>query len=136
MQALRELQPLLQSPQVGLAAKAALIHASGVAEDHDRDVAVMTMATELDVSSSLAAVAPRVFVKCNVLTTLRLLLANSGTECCSTSFSSPTAGNFFVAYWFTRAGQSLCRACAEAGSKRCCQSGIARMDSDPIPLRG
>lgn len=58
MQALRELQPLLQSPQVGLAAKAALIHASGVAEDHDRDVAVMTMATELDVSSSLAAVAP------------------------------------------------------------------------------
>lgn len=50
MQALRELQPLLQSPQVGLAAKAALIHASGVAEDHDKDVAVMNMATELDVS--------------------------------------------------------------------------------------
>ncbi len=49
-QALRELQPLLQSPQVGLAAKAALIHASGVAEDHDKEVAVIQMAAELDVS--------------------------------------------------------------------------------------
>ena len=49
-QALRELQPLLQSPQAGLAAKAALIHASGVAVDHDTEIAVMKMATELDVN--------------------------------------------------------------------------------------
>jgi len=35
---------------VGLAAKAALIHASGVAEDHDKEVAVIQMAAELDVS--------------------------------------------------------------------------------------
>jgi len=50
VQALRELQPLLQSPQVGMAAKAALIHAKGVAEDHDKEVAVLKMAAELDVS--------------------------------------------------------------------------------------
>ena len=50
VQALRELQPLLLSPQVGLVAKAALIHASGTAEDHDKEVAVMNMAAELDVS--------------------------------------------------------------------------------------
>lgn len=50
MQALRELQPLLQSPQLGLAAKAALIYASGYAEDHDKEFAVTRLATELDVS--------------------------------------------------------------------------------------
>lgn len=49
-QALRELQPLLQSPQVGLASKAALVHASGIAEDYDKEVAVLNMAAELDVS--------------------------------------------------------------------------------------
>lgn len=47
---MRDLQPLLQSPQVGLAAKAALIYASGYAEDHDKEVAVSKLATELDVS--------------------------------------------------------------------------------------
>lgn len=51
-QAMRELQPLLQSPQVGLAAKAALIQASGTAEDHDTEVAVIKMAADLDVSAS------------------------------------------------------------------------------------
>lgn len=50
MQALRDLQPLLLSPQVGLAAKAALIYASGYAEDHDKEMAVNKLATELDVS--------------------------------------------------------------------------------------
>lgn len=50
MQALRELHPLLQSPQLGLAAKAALICASGYAEDHDKEIAVTRLATELDVS--------------------------------------------------------------------------------------
>lgn len=49
LQALRELQPLLQSPQLGLAAKAALIYASGYAEDHDKEVAVTRLGTELDV---------------------------------------------------------------------------------------
>lgn len=54
LQALRQLQPLLQSPQVGLAAKAALIYATGYAEDHDKEVAVTRLATELDVSTAAA----------------------------------------------------------------------------------
>ena len=68
---MRELQPLLQSPQVGLAAKAALIHASGVAEDHDKEFAVSKMAAELDVSnillqSLLGGVAAQLFANCIV----------------------------------------------------------------------
>lgn len=72
VQSLRELHPLLQSPQVGLAAKAALIHASGAAEDHDKEVAVMNMATELDVSS----------VFCCSCFSLKIRNINAGTTLC------------------------------------------------------
>ncbi|DBB04932.1 TPA: hypothetical protein ACH3X3_010212 [Trebouxia sp. C0006] len=71
-EALRELQPLLQSPQVGLAAKAALIHASGVAEDHDKEVAVIQMAAELD-DQSIAAPA-------SALLQLAMFLWHTGSQ--------------------------------------------------------
>lgn len=105
VQALRDLQPLLQSPQVGLAAKAALIHASGTAEDHDKEFAVMNMVTELDVSNLPCCSCST--LSCCLSDALLLLLkqfsASSGTEPCCTALSSPAAGNILVAHWFPRA---------------------------------
>ena len=136
MQALRELQPLLQSPQVGLAAKAALIYASGVAEDHDKDVAVASMATELDVSISVVAMALLLLPEgtCTAWLCSKLHPVATGAEHCCTTLSSPPAGNLVVAHWFPRACQSLCRACPQAYPKRCCRLDIAWLDFDPTSL--
>lgn len=102
-QAPRELKPLLQSPQVGLAAKAALVYASGIAEDHDKDVALMNMATELDVSSSVPAVAPLSLPdgRCKPRLCSGFLPVGAGAEHWRTSLSSPAAGNLLVAYWLS-----------------------------------
>ena len=105
VQALRELQPLLQSPQVGLAAKAALLHASGAAEDHDKEVAVTNMVAELDVSSvpccSCSALSCCMSDASSLL--LKQFSASPGTEPCCSTLSSPAAGNILVAHWFPRA---------------------------------
>lgn len=124
MQALRELQPLLQSPQVGLAAKAAVIHASGVAEDHDKEVAVNRLAAELDVSLFIASsVCKQSCSHSRISTSLPVIpcLVLPGAKHCSTAISSIAAGHVSVAHWLPGTIQSLCRMCFGTSAWGHCQ---------------
>ena len=113
VQALRELQPLLQSPQVGLAAKAALIHASGVAEDHDKDVAVRNMATELDVSR-VFSLSPSPLTSCYQSDRTLMILKTAVCLIQEQSVAAPPSALLQLAAFLWHTGsQERARACAE-----------------------
>ncbi|KAA6420554.1 MAG: tetratricopeptide repeat 21B [Trebouxia sp. A1-2] len=100
------------SPQVGLAAKAALIHASGVAEDHDKEVAVIQMAAELDVSLfhlSSTSLNSSTFVQ-SVCNSSNGLLTGGQDQ----SVAAPTSALSQLAMFLWHTGsQERARACAE-----------------------